>query len=172
MYRIGEYVIYGHDGVCRVEEIGALGHSGPDRERQYYRLTPKYHSGTIFVPVEGTRIVMRPLITAEELEALLLGFPELPLLEDIPAEGRQAGEYYRKLLAKHSCSELLQLCKTLHVKQHAKTRSRSKINATDQRSWKTAEEMLLEEFAFVWSISPEEAGQRLNAVFAQHFAAG
>lgn len=171
MYQVGDHVIYGHDGVCRVEEIGTPNQSGFDRQREYYRLMPQHRSGTIYVPVTGTRIVMRPPVAPEELNALLNGFEELPLLEDIPAEGRQAGEYYRLLLARHSCRELLQLCKTLHTRQHSGSRARSKLNTTDQRSLKTAEEMLLEEFAFVWDISLEEAGQRLEAVFEQHFAA-
>lgn len=74
MFSIGEYVVYGVEGVCRVEEAGKLKVAGLDKNRAYYRLRPYYHDGTIYTPVDG-KAVMRPVLTREELERLL---PRLP----------------------------------------------------------------------------------------------
>ena len=162
MFAVGQFVIYGHEGVCRVDGIGAVASAAG---KLYYRLTPRYHDGTVFVPVDGTRIVMRELVSPEELEDLLDELPTLPLLTDIPPEGRQAGEYYRLLLARHSCRELLQLCKTLDNKQkHLPAR---RVSTTDLRGRKSAAEMLSEEFAFIWDVSLSEAESRLNACLAK-----
>ena len=57
MFSVGEYVIYGYEGVCKVEEVGHPALSGLDRKREYYRLTPYYRGGTIYAPVDG-RIAM------------------------------------------------------------------------------------------------------------------
>ena len=46
MFSIGEYVVYGVEGVCRVEEAGKLKVAGLDKNRAYYRLRPYYHDGT------------------------------------------------------------------------------------------------------------------------------
>ena len=76
MFSIGEYVVYGVEGVCRVEEAGKLKVAGLDKNRAYYRLRPYYHDGTIYTPVDG-KAVMRPVLTREELERLLPRLPEL-----------------------------------------------------------------------------------------------
>ena len=155
MFAVGDYVVYGYEGVCRVEEIGSPGVSGLDRNRQYYRLTPHYRGGTIYAPVDG-RVRMRRVISREALDALLPTLPELPTLDDVPENTRLAGEYYRAILAEHSCERLLRLCKTFHEKQKRLAASHRSINSTELRSWKTAEEMLYGEFGFVLGIAPTE----------------
>lgn len=166
MFRVGDWVIYGHEGVCQIEEVGHPALSGLDASREYYRLTPYYHAGTIYAPVDG-KIVMRPVISRQELEALLPRLPELPVLDDVPQDGRKAGEYYRALLAEHSCEQLLRLCRTLYAKQQALAGARRTVNSTELRNWKAAEEMLYGEFGFVLGIPPA----KVRDVIASHMAA-
>lgn len=40
MYQIGDLIVYGGEGVCRVEEIGVPKISGINKQRQYYTLAP------------------------------------------------------------------------------------------------------------------------------------
>ena len=53
MFSVGEYIVYGVEGVCRVEEAGKLKVAGLDKNRAYYRLRPYYHDGTIYTPACG-----------------------------------------------------------------------------------------------------------------------
>ena len=99
MFSVGEYIVYGVEGVCRVEEAGKLKVAGLDKNRAYYRLRPYYHDGTIYTPVDG-KAVMRPVLTREELERLLPRLPELEPLGDVPPASRAAGEYYRARTAR------------------------------------------------------------------------
>lgn len=161
MFAVGDYVIYGYEGVCRVEAVGSPEVSGLDRTRQYYRLTPHYRGGTIYAPVDG-KVQMRRVISREALDRLLPALPELPPLSDVPENNRLAGEYYRAILAEHSCERLLQLCKTFHRKQKRLSESRRSVNSTELRSWKTAEEMLYGEFGFVLGIEPSAVAQYLS----------
>lgn len=161
MFAVGDYVVYGYEGVCRVEEIGFPDVSGLDRTRQYYRLTPYYRGGTIYTPVDG-RVRIRSVISREALEALLPALSELPPLSDVPESSRLAGEYYRSILAEHSCERLLQLCKTLYQKQRRLSGTHRSVNSTELRSWKTAEEMLYGEFGFVLGIAPSEVQKYLS----------
>ena len=155
MFSVGDYIIYGYEGVCKVEAIGHPELSGADKNRMYYRLTPYYRGGTIYAPTDG-RISMRPVITKKELESLIPALPKLPVLCDVPADGKQAAVYYREILSGHSCRQLLQLCKTLYAKQTALAKSRKSVNATDLRNWKTAEEMVYGEFGFVLGMPPTD----------------
>ena len=166
MFKVGQYVVYGAEGVCRVEEIGHPALSGLDRSREYYRLTPHYRGGAIYAPVDG-KIVMRPVISREELDALMPQLPALAPLDDVPADGRQAATYYRSVLAEHSCLRLARLCKTLYQKQSLLSKSRRSISSTELRSWKAAEEMLFGEFAFVLGVSPAQ----VRTLLAEHLNA-
>ena len=141
MFSVGDHIIYGVEGVCRVDEVGRLKVAGLDKNRDYYRLTPYYRGGTIYTPVDG-RAVMRPVISREALEDLLPRLPELEPLADMPTDSRTAGEYYRGILAEHNCERLLRLCKSLYQKQQALSVLRRGVSATELRNWKMAEELL------------------------------
>lgn len=155
MYEVGQYVVYGSEGVCRIDEIGHPRLSGLDKTREYYRLTPHNRGGAIYAPVDG-KIVMRPVISREELDALLPTLSTLAPLDDIPSDVKEAAAYYRTILTEHSCMRLLRLCKALYLKQAALSRSRRSINSTELRSWKAAEEMLHSEFGFVLGMPPSQ----------------
>ena len=53
MYEIGQLIVYGNEGVCRVEEIGTPKISGVDKHREYYTLAPIYREGKVFTPVDS-----------------------------------------------------------------------------------------------------------------------
>lgn len=165
MFSVGEYVIYGYEGVCRIERIGFPQVSGLDKSKQYYTLTPHYRSGTIYAPVDG-RVVMRPLISHEELDALLAQLKTLPLLEGVPENSRLAGDYYRAILAEHDCTMLIRLCKTLHARQAQRQLVRKSVSSTEMRHWKTAEEMIEAEFGFVLGVPPQEVGSYITSYSA------
>ena len=69
MFQIGELVVYGSTGVCRVEEISGLNQPGEDREKRYYRLRPLWQDGVIYAPVDSRKVSIRPVISREEAEA-------------------------------------------------------------------------------------------------------
>ena len=89
MFSVGEYIVYGVEGVCRGEEAGKLKVAGLDKNRAYYRLRPYNHDGTLYTPVDG-KAGMRPALTREELERLLPRRPELEPLGDVPPDSRAA----------------------------------------------------------------------------------
>ena len=166
MFSVGEYIVYGVEGVCRVEEAGKLKVAGLDKNRAYYRLRPYYHDGTIYTPVDG-RAVMRPVISREALEDLLPRLPELEPLADMPTDSRTAGEYYRGILAEHNCERLLRLCKSLYQKQQTLSVLRRGVSATELRNWKMAEELLFGEFGFVLGLKPAEVKKYLHQRLGQ-----
>ena len=42
MYCVGDIVIYGTQGICKVDALGPLPMSFADKKRQYYTLRPYY----------------------------------------------------------------------------------------------------------------------------------
>lgn len=165
MFQVGDYVVYGFEGVCRVEEIGCPCVGGLDCVREYYRLISHTKGNVIYAPVDG-KIAIRQPISRQEAEAILAEAETLPVLEDIPQDGRRAGDYYKTLLAEHNPLRLMQLCKTMHRKQETLTKNRRTVNATEQRNWKTAEDMLLDELAFALGTDGLELREALRSRYS------
>ena len=84
MFQKGEYVVYGTNGVCMVEEITTLNIDSVPKDREYYVLFPKNSSGKIYVPVDKGDAKMRRVITRAEAEELL--YSELGIALGIPKE--------------------------------------------------------------------------------------
>lgn len=74
MHQVGELIVYGGTGVCRVEAVETPQQRGPEAGRQYYLLKPLYQDGTIRIPVDS-KVFMRPVISRQEAEALIDAIP-------------------------------------------------------------------------------------------------
>lgn len=51
MFAAGDLVVYGGEGVCRVESIGPSGLAYDGGDKVYYHLSPLYRGGTVMTPV-------------------------------------------------------------------------------------------------------------------------
>ncbi len=59
MFKIGEYVVYGHNGVCQVTEIGPLKTVTKDEGKLYYTLIPYGVKGsTVFAPRRQSEVTI------------------------------------------------------------------------------------------------------------------
>ena len=123
MYQVGDYLVYGMEGICRVEAVGRPKLSGVPRDRLYYTLTPLGKTDSIYIPVDTEVFIRRPL-TRGEAEALLSSLEQIRVCEDMPADARLLAPYYQQIIASHDCERLLQLYKTISRKQQALTGSR------------------------------------------------
>ena len=105
MFAAGDLVVYGGEGVCRVERIGPSGMSYDDGDRLYYHLTPLYRSGMVLTPVD-TGVLMRPVITREAALALIAAIPSLPPCKPEQAGVRAARDFYHQVVMRCECGEL------------------------------------------------------------------
>ncbi len=156
MYQIGDVIVYGGEGVCRVNAIGVLAILSINKDRLYYTLSPLYRDGKIFTPVDTT-IFMRPAITSEEVQHLIKQIPEIRT--NVLYENRNIkmlSDHYEALLQTYDCADLLQLIKTVYTKQQVVRENGKKLNMTDERYLKRAEEMLYSEFAFALGIPKDD----------------
>ena len=72
MFKAGDFVVYGSNGVCRVQKVGTLDSPGVPKDRLYYTLIPYYIKGsTIFTPVDNQKVIIRPVLTREEALKLI-----------------------------------------------------------------------------------------------------
>ena len=81
MFEIGEYIIYGNTGVCKVGEVTKMKAPGTKDDKLYYSLEPVYDKGCrLFTPVDNEKVKMRPVLTREEADALIEHIQEIDTL--------------------------------------------------------------------------------------------
>lgn len=148
MFEVGEYVVFGTDGVCVVEKVGSLDIEGVSRDKQYYTLAPvgKVGNNRIFAPVESKRVVMRKVITADEADTLIRSISSLSPLE-VPDEKKRE-DTYRAALQSCDCTQIVRLIKEICSRRQARTAAGKKLPAVDERYFSMAENSLFSELSF------------------------
>ena len=147
MYAIGDLILYGRTGVCRVEEIGEDTPRGSDGPQKYYTLKPLYQKCSIRTPVTGGKIFHRPIVSRREAESLIRKMPELEAEPYYNHNLNQLREHYRKRLESCACEDLVLLTKSLYRKKREAEAQRRKLGSVDERYMKEAEDLLYGELA-------------------------
>jgi len=155
VYQIGQLIVYGGEGVCRVEGIGPLEIRGAKKNMDYYTLAPIYRSGKIFAPVDGS-VFTRPVMSREEAEDFISHIPEVPVEVYENSNPRLLTEHYQAYLRSYDCSQLVQLIRAIYAKEKNAVEKGKHLGQVDERSMKRAKEMLHGELAVALDIPVEQ----------------
>lgn len=162
MFEKGSYIVYGGNGVCRVADIGPIGHiKGYDAHKDYYRLESVHMGGVIYVPTD-THAPMRKVISREEAEGLLAGIRDMEPRGCASRDPRVLREHYQSILATHSPEELLRLIKAVNRKGRQAAQSGKRLGKTDQDYKKRAESLLCQELSVAMELDYQQALELLN----------
>ena len=162
MFQKGEYIVYGHQGICLVEDITHLGISGADKEKLYYVLVPLHIKGShIYYPIDRENANARELMTREEAEELVREIPELPELAVIMDKLRE--DSYKKALYSGDSRQWMSMVKTLQLRRKDRQANGKRIASVDERYQKMVEEALCGELAFVLGKTKQELKQVLTS---------
>lgn len=154
MFKVKDYVVYGLTGVCQITDIGKDEYC-QDNDTQYYVLTPVFSSNmTIRVPVNSKKVQMRPVMTREEVLALIASMPEQETLWT--DDDRQRAASFQTALRSGKSEEWIKLIKTLHTEKESRSTIGKKLTKTDEDLMNNAERQLNQEFAIALGITPEE----------------
>ncbi len=151
MYQIGQYIVYGSTGVCRVEGLLEKPPLG-----LYYVLKPLYESGTIYTPAEHPKVFMRPVISREDAEALIDQIPGIVAQPDRTKNLQELREHYRTATCSHNCADLIRLTMSIYAKKKEQEQMGRRFGQVDERFMKQAESILFGEFAVALGIPKEE----------------
>lgn len=146
MFKPGDYVIYGTNGLCQIKEVTTLSFS--EDERLYYCLTPVDDEGSqLFVPVGQNKVVMRKPVSIEEIDEIMNSIPELDEIRSTSDRARE--EKYKEVMKKDDCREWMRLLKTMYVRKKTRSAEGRKMTAMDERYTKAAKQSLFSELSFV-----------------------
>ena len=164
MFQIGDQVVYGIHGVCRI--IGLEERTVDRKKIRYFALEPLDQPGArYFVPSENPAALskLRHLISREDLENLLAS-TEIRETCWI-ADENQRKQRYRELINSSDRVALLRMINTLHQHKKAQAEAGRKFHLCDENFLRDAEKLLNAEFSLVLNIQPTEVeGYILSAL--------
>lgn len=146
MYQVGDIIVYGGEGVCRVDAVGRLNMPGVNRDKLYYTLSPLYREGAVYTPVD-TSVFMRPALSREEAEELVRAIPDIQAAVCGDRSLRGLTEHYQALIRSHQCLDMVQLIKAAYARRQERRSQGNKPGQVDERYMKRAEELLYGELA-------------------------
>ncbi len=164
MFQIGDRVVYGIHGICRIldQEERQV-----ERKRiKYFALEPLDQPGTrYYVPAENPVALakLRHIISREELEALLSS-AEIRKYCWITDEN-QRKQRYRELIIGGDRSALLAMIHTLHQHKKEQVAAGRKFHLCDENFLRDAQKLLEAEFSLVLEIQPSEVGAYILSAF-------
>ena len=161
MYQVGEQVVYGIHGVCRVvEEQKRI----VDRKSiTYLALEPAAQAGArFFVPTHNAAAMakVRPMMTETELNDLLLS--DAVRADVWIQDENQRKQAYRALISGCDSIQLTQMIHTLYRHKEHQLAAGKKVHLCDENFLRDAEKMLISEISVVLNISPDEATNYLR----------
>ena len=155
MYQIGDLILYGGTGVCRVEDIISRKPGRAEPERTYYVLKPLYQTGTITTPVDNNKVFTRPVITRDEAMDLIDQIPNIQAEAYHNQNLQQLENYYRTEMEEHDCLSLLRLTMSAYRKKVEREEKKLKFGAVDRRYMERAENLLYGELAVALGIAQD-----------------
>lgn len=158
MFEIGDYVVYGHTGICQVIGVTTMDMPGISKDRLYYILRPEGQAeGKIYTPVENGKMVLRKVMTREEAETLIAEIPSIETL--VIEDDKHREERYKACIKSCECKELIRIIKTIYLRKQERLSQGKKVTATDERYLKMAEDNLYSEMSILLGIPKNKMEQ-------------
>lgn len=146
MFKIGDYIIYGSNGVCEVEDVGTIDNPSISKDKLYYTLSPYYTKGSrIFTPADNSKVIMRLILTKKEAMKLIDEIEDIDSL-GILDEKRKELEY-KEAFRKGDCRQLVKIIKAIYLRRQSRIAEGKKITSVDDKYFHMAEENLYGELA-------------------------
>lgn len=155
MFQIGNTVIYGVHGVCKIVNIEKRQFMG--EEKEYYVLRPVSDSGaTLFAATQSDKVLskMRNILSEQEVFSLIEAMPQQEYIWYDNENERK--EQYKKLIAKGDHKELIGMIKAIYLQKQKREAEGKHLYISDERFFKEAERILYDEFQYVLNIKKED----------------
>lgn len=155
MFRINDYIIYGDNGVCKIDDICIPPINGIDVNRKYYVLHPVNIAGSkIYIPVDSDKAVIRKIMSYKEAMELI---NSIPAIETFEIENEKLKDStYRYIIHKNHGKDMFRILKTLYLKREKRRETGKKLSASDEKYFRITEEYLYNELSFSLGIKKED----------------
>ena len=153
----GQYVVYGTNGICLVEDVRMMKFALDTEKNPYCILKPaSSDSSTIYVPLNNEKLMgkLRPVMTKKEIDSLLLGMKDKEIIWD--GDRRNRTERFHDILVGGVTQKLLLMIRCIYMKKRELVLVGKALSATVENTLKSAEKLVEEEFSYALHIPREE----------------
>lgn len=158
--KIGSYVVHWSGKVCRVEDISGLDFTGTNRE--YLILSPiRDKAEKIYVPVEKSTGVLRPVLSKEDAEALIGRMKEIEPLHI--KDEKQRTQEYKEAFYSQNYVNLVKIAKELYQRRESRMREGKSLPSKDAQMMLLVEKTFEEEMAIALGVEKEEVRNLIEA---------
>lgn len=154
MFDIGQNVVYAGSEICRIDSKVSKCFDGVT-EQVYFRLIPEESaSSSYYISEEKLDSRVRPLLTGEEILAVIDEMPEIcAKWSDNKTERK---EMFGKVLKSDDYRQILAVMKALYIeRQKRSTQGCKGLISSDEKVLTAAEKLMNKEFSYVLGI-PEK----------------
>jgi len=162
-FQVGDHVLYGKTGLCRIDDIAQLSFSHLE-EKQFYILHPLSDPNSqIFVPCDSECLVskMHHLMSREEIHEILISSRGNMLCWVEDKHERNAA--FQKILSGGDRKELLMMISCIYQKKQERIANGKRLWISDENMLRIAEKMIEEEFSFTLGIPSAQIGSYIKA---------
>lgn len=154
MFKVGDTVLYGSDGVCTINEISEKIFGNTSIE--YYVLVPVFDKrSTFFVPVKNENLVgkMHHVLSGEEiLEIISSSYAELEWIEN----DLKRGELFKGIISCGDFKKIVDLARCITNHKEEILKKGKKLHKTDETIYKEALKILYEEIALSFEVLKDD----------------
>lgn len=162
MYNVGQMVVYGIHGVCRIIDVQNM--RVDKKNKEYFVLEPVDQPGArYFIPCKNENALAKlcPVLNKKELDDLLT---EASGAEDVWIHDENHRKLrYRELISSGDRVALLCMIRSLYKHKTEQLAAGRKFHQCDENFLHDAEKLLSTEFALVLNIKPEEVGSYIQS---------
>ena len=161
MYAVGDAVLYGNNGICRISEITRMESCGTVDD--YYVLKPvSCGTTTVFVPLTSELLLsrMHPLLPPDELRDLL---SRLDGASPIWVENEnQRKTLFREIMNGGDRLAIFRVFVTLRNLRAEREKKGKHLRVSDERAYRETEHIFFDEASIVLGLSREEIAGYLD----------
>lgn len=158
MFQLGDHVMYGIHGVCRITDVEER--TVDHRQVSYFVLEPMEQSGSRYlIPThnEAALSKLRPVMSRHELETLLCS--DAVRLDTWIEDENMRKQRYRELINSGDRLALLQMIRSLHAHKQSQAAAGRKFHLCDENFLRDAERLLSAEFSLILGIAKDAVGE-------------
>lgn len=162
----GQYVVYATNGLCCVEDIKYISFISGKEEKLHYILKPvKGSSSVIYVPADNDNLMakMRPAMTKEDIDSLLLSVKDKQLIWDEDRKARV--DNFHDILINGVSENLLLMISCIYIKKQELMALGKTLPASYSKMLENAEKLVEEEFSYALDIAPSDVGKYIRDFF-------
>lgn len=161
MFKVGEIVNYGIEGVCVIKDIRTENFRSLKAKEEYYILSPiKTPSSLIYVPVSNKLLTdrMRKLLSHDEIVGLVEELRDRRF--DWISDSRVRNAEFKRILGEADRVSLIILVNTIVARMRSTDLNEKRTTLSDESILKHAQKMLFDEFSQTCDI--KDIGDLMN----------